>query len=104
MYGCPHRFELDTLGVVAPWIAVLRVRRTQIDVDQADLQEAMEGMLRVRTGAACTRASSVQKSRTRKMVSEVMKSMTSSPLQLKEALQNSPMADEPEVRAAAATS
>merc|ERR1719482_1243873 len=29
----------------------------------------------------------------------VMKSMTSSPLQLKEALQNSPMADEPEVKA-----
>ena len=104
MYGCPHRFELDTLGVVAPWIAVLRVRRTQIDVDQADLQEAMEGMLRVRTGAGHTVARSVQKSRTRKMVSGVMKSMTSSPLQLKEALQNSPMADEPEVRAAAATS
>ena len=64
MYGCPHRFELDTFGVVAPWISALRVRRTQIDVDQwvgdhfnqADLQEAMEGMLRVRTGAACTPA------------------------------------------------
>ena len=37
------------------------------------------------------------------IVSEVMKAM-SNPLQLKEALQNSPMADEPEVRAAAATS
>ena len=37
------------------------------------------------------------------MVSEVMKSMTSSPQQLKEALQNSPMANEPEVHTAAAT-
>ena len=40
----------------------------------------------------------------RKMVSEVMKAMTASPQQLKEALQNSPMADAPEVRAAAAAS
>ena len=36
------------------------------------------------------------------IVSEVMKAM-SNPLQLKEALQNSPMAGEPEVHAAAAT-
>merc|ERR1719324_413697 len=44
-------------------------------VDKADLQEAMEGMLRV------------------------MKAMTASAQQLKQALQNSPMADAPEVKA-----
>ena len=64
MYGCSHRFELDIFGVVVPWISALRVRRTQV-VDQADLQEAMEGMLRVRAGATCTPARSVQKSRRR---------------------------------------
>ena len=52
------------MGVVAPWISLLRVRRTQV-VDKADVQEAMEGMLRVRTGAVCTPARSVQKSRRR---------------------------------------
>ena len=40
----------------------------------------------------------------RKMISEVMKAMTASTQQLKQALQNSPMADAPEVRAAAAPS
>ena len=50
------------MGVVAPWISALRVRRTQV-VDEANLQGAMEGMLRVRAGAACTPARSVQQSR-----------------------------------------
>ena len=52
------------MGVVAPWISALRVRRTQV-VDEANLQGAMEGMLRVRAGAACTPARSVQQSRRR---------------------------------------
>ena len=47
--------------------------------------------------------SELHQSRMTKVVPEVLKSMTSSPLQLKEALQNSPMADEPEVHAFAAT-
>ena len=50
--------------MVALWISALRVRRTQV-VDEANLQGAMEGMLRVRAGAACTPARSVQQSRRR---------------------------------------
>ena len=52
MHGCPHGFALlNTVAVAAPWIAALRARRTQID--EGDLQDAMENMLHVRTGAAC---------------------------------------------------
>jgi hypothetical protein len=57
MYGCPHQFELDTIGVAAPWISALRVRRTHVvDTDTDTTNSDSDSACDADATAACQRS------------------------------------------------